>query len=320
VNAASLKPSDELMTTNLSEPPTPDNSGQAEGALTTSQRAMIAARLTMPEKGGHPEMVTTTMLVTPQQAQAWLDAMPHQRRVRQNKIRLLTRQVLDGRWKVTPHGIVFDTNGVLIDGQHRLIVVVQTGKSLPFRVTWNAPSDTYLVIDGGGSPKTLDDAIHHEGILKSTAVLAAVAIRLLAREERGHSIWEPNFTPSNEEGIETFRRNLGIMPAVDLAAKVRLAPSRGNMVYFFYKGMAVNEAITRQFADALATGELLRAGDPALLLRNTWIQNRASRVKRTELDEGIMIASALNAALKGRKMTSWRRVEFGKGKQPIIGK
>ena len=69
--------------------------------------------LPMPDKSGQ-EMVTTTMIVTPQQAQAWLDAMPSQRRVRQNKILALTRQVVEGRWKLTPHGLVFDRDGMLM--------------------------------------------------------------------------------------------------------------------------------------------------------------------------------------------------------------
>ncbi len=275
--------------------------------------------LTMPDKSGQ-EMVTTTMMVTPQQAQAWLDAMPSQRRVRQNKIRSLTRQVMEGRWKLTPHGLVFDRDGMLIDGQHRCTVIAQTGRALAMRVTFNAPSETFLVLDGVCSPKTIDDALHHEGLAKGIAVLAAGPVRMVFREERGSSIWDSILHPSNEEAVETYRRHPGIALAAELAARVRLAPSRSNLGYFLYRGLEVDETIIRLFVDGLVTGEQLRAGDPALLLRNTWVQERAGRVARTASDDGIRIATAINSALRGKRMTSWRGVEFGKGKTPPIGK
>lgn len=275
--------------------------------------------LPMQDKPGQ-EMVTTTMTVTPQQAQAWLDAMPSQRRLRQNKIKTLTRQVVEGRWKLTPHGLVFDRDGRLIDGQHRCTVIAQTGRPLAMRVTFNAPSETFLVLDGSASPKTLDDALHHEGLPKGAAVLAAGPVRMLFREERGASIYENGLQPSNEEGVEVYRRHPNLATAVELAARVRLAPSRASLGYFLYRGLQADETITKLFTDGLVTGEQLRAGDPALLLRNTWIQERASRVARTSLDDGIRIATAINAALRGKKMSSWRGVEFGKGRTPTIGK
>ena len=246
--------------------------------------------------------------------------MPSQRRVRQNKIRLLSRQILEGRWKLTPHGLVFDRDGRMIDGQHRCTAIVATNRPLAMRVTFNAPAETFLALDGGISPKTLDDALHHEGLAKGQALLAAGAVRMLFREERGASIWESTLQPSNEEGVEVYRRHPGVAAACELAGRVRLAPSRSHLGYFFYRGMEVDETIITVFADGLITGEQLRSGDPALLLRNTWVQERSSRVARTALDDGIRIATTINAALRGKRMTSWRGVEFGKGKTPTIGK
>lgn len=283
---------------------------------------MTANLLELPamDKGAQTEMVTTTMLVTPQQAQAWLDAMPIQRRTRQNKIQTLSRQVLEGRWRLSPHGIVIGKSGYIIDGQHRLIVCAQTGRPMQLRVTFNAPDESFLVIDGAVSPKTLDDALHHEGVARGLSVIVAGPVRMLFREERGASIWENSLQCSNEEGIEVFRRHPGLVTASELAAKVRLAPSRALLAYFVYRAMEVDETVTRLFVDALATGEQLRSGDPALLLRNTWIQERNSRVKATGLHDTIRIATAINAALRGKKLPSWRGVEFGKGKTPAIGR
>ena len=271
------------------------------------------------DKGKKSEMVTMTMLITPEQAQCWLDAMPHQRWVRQNKIRMLSRQMLEGRWKLTPNGLAINPSGHVIDGQHRLMVIAQTGKSVMMRVTFNAPDDSFLVIDGGTSPKNLDDALRHHGVSRAISAIIGGAVRMLFREERDTSVWDNTLQCSNEEGIDVFRANPGIVPACELASRCRLAPSRASLGYFLYRGTEINEARTTKFAEGLITGELLVRGDPALLLRKTWIQERTARVSPTLLHDGIRIATAINAALKGRKLGSWGGVDFGKGKTPAIG-
>lgn len=278
---------------------------------------MNVAELRIPEKGTG-EMFTTLLTVSPDQAQQWLDAMPSQRRLRKAKVEQLRRQIVDGRWKVLPHGIVFDTDGKLIDGQHRMTALVQGGKPLPIRCTFNVDPGLFLQIDADSAPKTIEDMLKHEGVATGLTTVIAEPIRMLFREERGSSPLEPNCRPTNAEGLDIYRRHPRLVTAGELASRCRLAPSRAMMAFVLYKGILVDETMTRLFVDQVAGGEGLRGGDPALLLRNTWMQDRAHRVARKNVDIVIMGMTALRDAIKGKLRSSWRGVEFGKGKMPSM--
>jgi hypothetical protein len=273
-----------------------------------------------PEPGNKKELFTTTMSITPAQAQRWLGTMDVQRRIRTNKLNILKRQRKEGRWRANaPHGIVIDWDGNLIDGQHRLTMIVELDMPTVMRVTFNADPNTFLVIDGAISPKDLADALHHEGVAKGQSTVMAEAVRMLFREHRGLSIWLNEMVPSNDEAVEIFRKHPLLVQATDMASKVRICKRRSLLVYFIYKGLLVSEAKTSDFVNGLASGELLVSGNPALLLRNTWIKEATDNIKRSSVDIGIAMATTLLAALRGRRMSTWRGVEFGKGKTPAIG-
>lgn len=95
------------------------------------------------------EPYTVVMLVTPEQAQAWLEGNVHNRTVRDSKVEQYGRDMVAGRWMLTHQGIAFDKAGTMIDGQHRLFAIMNTGVSVRMMVTYNAEMETQAVIDGG---------------------------------------------------------------------------------------------------------------------------------------------------------------------------
>ncbi len=98
------------------------------------------------------------VLVTPEAAQLWLDTKNINNRpvVRSNVLSLID-EILAGRWRSDhPHGIVFDTNGVLIDGQHRLLAIVESKTPVWCKVTTGADPSLKDFIDTGKT-RTLAD-------------------------------------------------------------------------------------------------------------------------------------------------------------------
>jgi hypothetical protein len=264
---------------------------------------------------------TVTEYITPERAQALLDKMGKQRPLRRSKVETLKRVALAGNWKLLPHGIVLDPDGKVLDGQHRLWMVVETGLTLPFRVTYDCPTELYEYIDSVQSPKTLDDTLLHAGVSSTIATACAMAVRLLFRRDLGLSPFTNSAQPSNDEGLETFYAHPVLSEAADLAVACKgVAPSRGVLAYVLYLGLMTQPAATREFAQKLATGENLKSGDPALLLRNTWMKERGERVKHELSDIGVQAGSALDRHLRNKPMYSWRGVEFGKGSMPMIGR
>jgi hypothetical protein len=91
------------------------------------------------------------MDVTPDMASDWLSYRNHP------KNRPLSKSVAgkyqadmeSGRWALTPEGLIFDTDGYIISGQHRLKAVANSGKTIEFWVFPGESRDIFDVVDQG---------------------------------------------------------------------------------------------------------------------------------------------------------------------------
>lgn len=75
-------------------------------------------------------------IITPEMAKRYLEQNVKNRKVRDAVVTRLGRELRNGEWRFTHQGIAFGKGGGLIDGQHRLRAIVNTGVaavSLVFR-------------------------------------------------------------------------------------------------------------------------------------------------------------------------------------------
>lgn len=94
----------------------------------------------------YPEMVE----VTPALAAEWLEKnVANNRPVRAVDVSKFARDMMNGNWRLTHQGIAFNTEGRLIDGQHRLRAVVQSKCTVPMMVWHNLPEECLPMIDIG---------------------------------------------------------------------------------------------------------------------------------------------------------------------------
>ncbi|HEU0239912.1 MAG TPA: hypothetical protein VH496_02600 [Mycobacterium sp.] len=54
-----------------------------------------------------------------------------------------------GEWMVTHQGVAFDTDGVLVDGQHRLAATVEADQSVDVLMVTGVDAATFDVLDVG---------------------------------------------------------------------------------------------------------------------------------------------------------------------------
>lgn len=71
------------------------------------------------------------------------------------QVRYFEEQLRSGRARSTHQGIAFDTNGVLQDGQHRLLAIVNTGIAWTLPVFTGCAPENFNVIDSGSTVTTL---------------------------------------------------------------------------------------------------------------------------------------------------------------------
>lgn len=86
--------------------------------------------------------------VTPRLAAFWLENLnTHNRDERSANLEAYCRDRLDGFWPITPQGLGFGKDGLLLDGQHRLLMVVKTGKATVFLIVFGLDDEAQRVLD-----------------------------------------------------------------------------------------------------------------------------------------------------------------------------
>lgn len=117
--------------------------------------------------------------VTPNMARGWLKQNKRNRTLFANVVNGYARDMAAGHWQLTGEAIKFDTEGNLLDGQHRLNAIIQADVSVDMLVVRGVLSETQTVMDSGRK-RTAGDALALVG-QKNHSILAAAA-RFALRE------------------------------------------------------------------------------------------------------------------------------------------
>lgn len=130
-------------------------------------------------------MKSTIKEITPQWASKVLETRnPHNRNVSEPYVKKLARDIQCGSYLLTHQAIAFDTNGDLIDGQHRLHAVVLAQKPVKMLVVsgveptakLNGSSiHTFSVIDSGRA-RRVGQMLQMEGYKYATRIAATARV------------------------------------------------------------------------------------------------------------------------------------------------
>lgn len=120
----------------------------------------------------------TTETITPEIASQLLDDMGGNRLLSDDRVNAYARDMTGGRWVPLSSMIVIDEDGLLIDGQHRLAAVLQSGLDQTFIIRRGAPPSSISVIDSGRG-RSAADTLRIEG--HSYTALITAAARLCLR-------------------------------------------------------------------------------------------------------------------------------------------
>ena len=94
--------------------------------------------------------------VTPELAASWLECNEGNRTISWNYVHQLARDMKTGRFVCTHQGIAFDTEGNVIDGQHRLWAVLEADVPVRIRVFYNESPENIMHIDGNTPRRAAD--------------------------------------------------------------------------------------------------------------------------------------------------------------------
>jgi hypothetical protein len=226
---------------------------------TTHQGAQMAV--------GHKSTMTSRiMFVTPDDAVEWLKARPaKQRTVRPGLVAKYASDMAQGVWRLSHQGIAFDTDGMLIDGQHRLVAIATGGIGAWLYVTFGAPVISYEVLDGAAT-RTITD-LDREGWMSSTA---AATGRILALSANDFDNWTGVSKLATMRLMRDYKEGilfaLSVMPSKVRRVTTASVYAAVTAAYYYER-----EDELTQFAEVLTSGYGQENRDRTVITIRNWL-------------------------------------------------
>lgn len=117
-------------------------------------------------------MKAKVMTIGPEQARQMLERNGRNRTVNTRAVARYANDMREGKWTLNGEPLIFDFNGNLLDGQHRLYAVIEAGISAQFLVVTDTDPDVFDTIDIGNK-RTGGDILSIRGY-KYSKTLAAI--------------------------------------------------------------------------------------------------------------------------------------------------
>lgn len=257
-----------------------------------------------------PDTVTMTLeLVTPEQAQEWLQANGAVRKVRRHVVDRYARDMKDGNWTLTAAAVAFDEDDDLLDGQHRLLACLKAG--VPFW-TWVMRGMTHVMQRNTdmGAKRSLADVLAWYGETQRTTL--AGSIRLGWRWS--HGLVTTKQQPTVAEALAWLDRNPSIRSGTAVASRVNkvLGVPATVVVVWLHQARMINPGEAVAFLECVIDGSGLASGSGPLLYRN-WCFNQmnryGSRQRPDQISNLAILVKAWNLFAKNerRQTLAWRR-------------
>ncbi len=258
---------------------------------------------------GVPSASTVTVsiiTISPSQAALMLSAPSRddERRLKPPRVAQYARDMIAGEWDLIGDGIQFDSNGVRMNGQHRLHAIVMANVPIPMMVVKGLNPNAYKSIDRG-VPRSFTDGLNIPNVNRAVAIA------------RIWFMYEHSMTGKAVASDSELRAILDRHPPLaDSAHWAQLRAIKGwpmaQLGFARAYTMEAQPAATESFYDGVILGANLPKHDPRLLLRNQLVTSSASnRVRLNRIHALAITIKAWNAFLSGTplRLIKWLPME-----------
>lgn len=245
-----------------------------------------------------PNLRFRVIEMTPELAKKYLAKNTSNRNVRPKKVDEYVTMMRKGYWHLTSEGISLDPDGNLLDGQHRLLAVIEYGKPVQMTVCTGLPPGTQQYMDSGIPRRVADNLKMFDGE-KSASQLVAMS-RAITLFENGQ--WEPVLLDDARKMLRRYRQQIEWMQGLPSKQLPRTAYFFAPLAWIHKHGWHTEAEL---FADELATLEGLTRGSPVIALYKA-----LDRVKtvgggaRRSIATSMLTFAALRAYMEEEQVTA----------------
>ena len=223
-----------------------------------------------------------TVLVTKDVSDDFIERNIRNRPLSKINVNSLIREVTESNWQYNGEALKFDYNGHLMNGNHRMHMVSETGVPQIFDVTIGLPPESYATMDGGRK-RNGSDTLAVAGI-KNSACASSVTKTIFGFQ---HNLLSENRnsnrTIGNTNILKYYNSYTGVEGSITLGMTLStksgklLSPSLiGGFHWLFSQS---NAELANDFFEKLCTGLNIQDGDAVHPLRKTLIKSKENKAK-----------------------------------------
>lgn len=260
---------------------------------------------------------TRTENITPKKAEKYLEkCTARQRRVSGHRVRYYANMIARGEFRHTAQGIVFDSNGHLIDGQHRLHAVIKADSPVKMQVTRGEKPDNYDVYDDVGARSVADRTQLH-----SHEFVRTLLTRVINRMVQVHFGYKNKII--NAYYYDTYEQHKEQMDAVCES----ICPHRARifkdpsfllaMVEYF----VINQEMAEIMLEEVIEGDNLDKYSPSKVLRDyLMLQSGLTRERKDSHDDTYAkVVAACRAHQRGKDLPALKKSKWSDGAFESVG-
>ncbi len=253
------------------------------------------------EIAGEPGIVIESVTVTPACAAEWLKANKHNRPVRRRHVEFLASEIENGNWQMNGQPLVISENEEILDGQHRLLAVIEAGLPIKTFVVYGISPKAFSTIDTG-APRTGVDALslNHPGVPSNIIKAVSAAVTWCYKMEKHFSGKITRI--SNTESLAYIDAHRSLWHCAEMLAgyptdarPVSLAMGTASYEMFQRKHQEKAAEFMRRFF----TGEQLGVSDPEYILRGLLARDSTRLTQYPAHVRMRMITKAWNCRRRG---------------------
>jgi len=247
--------------------------------------------------------------VTPDVARQWLDANTRNRPLNKRHVGHMADVMTAGDMVLNGETIIFDSNGVLLNGQHRLWACIESGGHFDSVVIRNVSPDVFDTLDGGRKRK-VGEMLAMNGEQNSSNVASAIAA-LVAFVDLGGNITGTTCnarTATPQVCERVLKSRPGIRDSVKQVRRQKLYDNQwAYVLHYLFK--TVDRRLAEDFIDVLCSGSP-DVGRPFNVFREHLIKNPGGPSDRRE-----RAAKAIKAFNAERARERPKMFKFIKGEE-----
>lgn len=247
--------------------------------------------------------------ISPDEAKKILSNMKKNRPVSKDTINRYANDMQNGLWiSRTGETIKLNTLGELIDGQHRLLAVIKSGKKICFTFAEKCEDEVFSVIDNGRL-RSIANVLQMAGGKNTTLLGSAIALILRFNDDCFFSTSKKSYSNAelllyyeNHKEIHHYSNEINAMRTNKNSIK---GLSNSILLSLYYLCDDHKQKDFYKYCEGLFFGNNLSKKDPRLVVRNAIFNNKLNTISGNahQYEMKYIIVNAWNRFIVGNPMT-----------------